>query len=400
MKVLQVNNVYADKSTGKITQVVHEGLLADGWESVVVYGRGRTVTAPGVIRLCPNWYGKANNLLSRVTGMPFGGCLLSTWRLMSIIRQEKPDVVHLQCINGYFVNIYRLIRWLKKNKIKTVVSLHAEFMYTANCGHAFSCDQWKKGCKKCPNAKKVVKSWFFDRTGRSWQRMREAFRGFEEDCVVAPVSPWAEERAKMGDILKEFPFRTVYNGIEEKNTFCRPVEQTPERAVLQVTAHFNTEPDHPKGGYYVAELAKRMPDVAFYVAGRADGQLDLPENVQLLGHLRDQKALADWYRRVKVSVLTSKRETFSMPCAESLCCGTPVVGFKAGAPEQIAMEDYSEFVEFGDLDGLEKALRDWLDREDLNREDLACQAAKVYGADAMIRNFERVYEECNEAKKV
>ena len=40
------------------------------------------------------------------------------------------------------------------------------------------------------------------------------------------------------------------------------------------------------------------------------------------------------------------------------------------------------------------------DREDLNREDLACQAAKVYGADAMIRNFERVYEECNEAKKV
>ena len=55
-------------------------------------------------------------------------------------------------------------------------------------------------------------------------------------------------------------------------------------------------------------------------------------------------------------------------------------------------------MEFGDLDGLEKALRSWLDREDLDRDALAAQAAKVYGADAMIRNFERVYEECNEAK--
>ena len=259
MKVLQVNNVYADKSTGKITKVIHDGLLADGWESVVVYGRGRTVKEPGVIRLCPNWYGKANNLLSRVTGIPYGGCLLSTWRLMNIIRREKPDVVHLQCINGYFVNIYRLIRWLKKNKIKTVVSLHAEFMYTANCAHAFSCEQWKKGCQKCPNAKKAVKSWFFDRTGASWRRMKKAFEGFEKDCVICPVSPWTEERAQMGDILNQFPFQTVYNGIDAANTFCRPEVQTPERAVLQVTAHFNTAPDHPKGGYYVddATLVER-----------------------------------------------------------------------------------------------------------------------------------------------
>jgi glycosyltransferase involved in cell wall biosynthesis len=150
----------------------------------------------------------------------------------------------------------------------------------------------------------------------------------------------------------------------------------------------------------VAQLAKRMPDVAFYVAGRADGQLDLPENVHLLGHLQDQKALADWYRRVSVTVLTSKRETFSMPCAESLCCGTPVVGFKAGAPEQIAMKDYSDFVEFGDLDGLEQALRNWLDRKELDRNGLADRAAQVYGADTMVKNFERVYEECNEAEKV
>ena len=397
MKVLQVNNVYADKSTGKITKVIHDGLLADGWESVVVYGRGRTVNEPGVIRLCPNWYGKANNFLSRLTGMPYGGCLLSTWRLQRIIDREKPDVVHLQCINGYFVNIYRLIEWLKKRKIKTVVSLHAEFMYTANCGHAFECEQWKKGCKKCPNARKAVKSWFFDRTGRSWQRMKKAFSGFEKDCIICPVSPWTQQRAMQADILKDFTFKTVYNGIDAVGTFNRDQSREPEHAAIHVTAHFNTDADHAKGGYYVAQLARRMKDVTFYVAGRADANLDLPENVKILGHLQDQQALAQLYRRGKVTVLTSKRETFSMPCAESLCCGTPVVGFKAGAPEMIAMKGYSSFVEFGDLDGLEKAVRQQLDAQP-DRDAMAAQAAKVYGAQAMVSKFERVYKESHETE--
>jgi hypothetical protein len=128
VKILQVNNVYGEKSTGKITQELHHGLLDRGQDSIVVFGRGKNTNDPGVIRLCPDWYGKLNSLVSRITGLPYGGCVWSTWRLQRIIRREKPDVVHLQCINGNFVNIYRLIAWLKKKKIKTVVGLHAEFM--------------------------------------------------------------------------------------------------------------------------------------------------------------------------------------------------------------------------------------------------------------------------------
>ena len=51
-----------------------------------------------------------------------------------------------------------------------------------------------------------------------------------------------------------------------------------------------------------------------------------------------------------LTILTSQFETFSMVCAESLCSGTPVVGFKAGAPEQISIQQYSEFVEYGKID--------------------------------------------------
>lgn len=390
VKILQINNVYAEKSTGRITKEIHEGLLQAGHDSVVVYGRGTGASEPGVRRLCPDWYGKANSLLSRITGMPYGGCVLSTLRLFSILRQEKPDVVHLQCINGNFVNIYWLIRWLKKHRIKTVCSLHAEFLYTANCGHALDCEQWRHGCRKCPDKWRAVKSWFFDRTCASWNAMRNAFEGFERDCILCPVSPWTQSRAEQSDILKNFCFRTVLNGVNTKEMFHWK-EEVREHAVLSVTAHFCDMPDHHKGGWYLIQLAKRMPEITFWVAGKADETADLPKNLVLMGQIADQGKLAELYRKAKLSILVSKKETFSMPCAESLCCGTPVVGFRAGAPEQIAIPEFSEFVEQGDLDQLERVTRAWLDRTDLDAVQIARIAEQKYSVQTMVDEFLEVY---------
>ena len=391
MKILQVNNVYGERSTGKLTQQVHQGLLQLGYESVVVYGRGNTINEKHVIRLCPDWYGKFNSLFSRVTGMPYGGCLWSTLRLQQIIRQEKPDVVHLQCINGNFVNIYRLIGWLKKQRIKTVVSLHAEFMYTANCGHAFECQQWKTGCQKCPDVRKANKSWFWDRTAASWRRMKDAFAGFEENCIVSPVSPWTQERAQQSDILKGFRFTTVYNGVDALHTFYKDDTQPEENTVLSVTARFSGDPSHAKGGWYLIQLAERMPEVTFLVAGKTDEIANKPDNLQMLGEIRDQRKLADLYRRAKVSLIVSRRETFSMPCVESLCCGTPVVGFEAGAPEKIALQDYSAFVPFGDLDRLEDVLRCWMTEKQVDRNVVAERACSAYSAQTMVQSFMEIY---------
>lgn len=391
MKVLQVNNVYAEKSTGKLTKVLHDGLKQAGHESLVAYGRGKSVSEEGVFRLCPDWYGKAHSLLSRVTGIPYGGCFLSTLRLMGIIRRERPDVVHLQCINGNFVNIYWLVRWLKRNRIKTVATLHAEFMYTGNCGHAYECTQWQHGCRKCPDKRKATRSWFFDRTNQSWRAMKRAFEGFEKDCVIAPVSLWTESRAKQSDILKNFRFQTVLNGIDTQEVFNRLTREQEEPVVLNVTAQFSGDQSHGKGGWYLMQLARRMPDVTFLVAGKAERPAQLPDNLILLGEIREQKKLAELYRKAKLSILVSRRETFAMPCAESLCCGTPIVGFKAGAPEQVALPEYSEFIEYGDLQGLEALVRKWLAREDLCREEIARNAAQVYSAQTMIQTYLNLY---------
>lgn len=396
MKILQVNNYYGERSTGKLTQYLHEGLQAAGIESLVVYGRGKCCKDPGVIRLCPEWYAQWNSLLARITGMPHGGCLLSTWKLIQLIRKEKPDVVHLQCINEHFVNIYRLVAWLKKNRMKTILSLHAEFMHTANCGYAFDCDKWKTGCHHCERRYGATKSWFFDRTHVSWERMRRALDGFERDCIVAPVSPWTQSRAMEGDILKQFRFCTVLNGvntdvIHRTKSGLREELGIREGPILMNISHkFSIDPENIKGGYYLYQLAKRMPDVTFLVAGPCEQNLVLPENIRCLGFLSDQRKLAECYSAADLTLMLSKRETFSMPCAESLCCGTPVVGFRAGAPEQISLPEYSEFIRHGDLDGAEQMIRRWLEKN-LDRCRIAREAEGVYSAETMIRKFLDIY---------
>ena len=50
--------------------------------------------------------------------------------------------------------------YLKKNKIKTVISLHAELMHTAGCDHAYDCEKWKTQCCDCPRIKGYISKYF------------------------------------------------------------------------------------------------------------------------------------------------------------------------------------------------------------------------------------------------
>lgn len=403
MKILQVNCVYKKGSTGKITYDIHSELLKQGIESVVCYGRGEKINEPHVYKTCGEVYSKINHLLSEFTGVMYSGCFFSTNKLIKIIKKEKPDVVHLQCINGYFVNIYRLVSWLKKHDIKTVLTLHAEFMYTANCGHALDCDKWQTGCGHCPRLKQETKSFFIDGTHKSWMKMKKAFDGFNDNLVVTSVSPWLMERAKLSPILNDKKHEVVLNGV---NTDVFHFYDTAElrsqmglngvKVIFHATPSFDDNIKSLKGGYYVLKLAEKMLDenVKFVVAGDHPDGLKVPPNVILLGKVSDQELLAKYYSMADVTLLTSKKETFSMVTAESLCCGTPVVGFKAGAPEQIAIPEYSSFVDFGDLESLHEEMKKFL-AESFLKIDIALTSNCKYAKQTMTENYLKIYEEFN-----
>ena len=321
MKILQINCVYRKGSTGKITYDIHTELQNRGIESVVCYGRGEKNTEPNVYKTCGELYSKINNIISRCTGIMYGGCFFSTNKLISVIKRENPDIVHLQCINGYFVNIYRLITWLKKNNVKTVLTLHAEFMYTGNCGHALECDKWKTGCGSCPRLKSETKSLGRDATHRSWKKMQKAFDGFDNtNLVITSVSPWLMGRAKQSPILAKKRHCVVLNGVDTESIFCprqteelrKKYEITDEKIIFHATPLFTPKTDYIKGGEYVIQLAKELQgkNIKIFVAGDYDDSIEKLDNVILLGKITDQKLLAQYYSLADVTLLTSKKETF------------------------------------------------------------------------------------------
>lgn len=399
MKILQINCTYREGSTGKITYDLHRTLENQGIESVVCYGRGSKTEDAHVYKICSNLYGKANNALSRLTGVMYGGCLIGTHRLIDIIRREKPDVVHLQCINGYFVNIYRLVSWLKKEKIPTVLTLHAEFMYTANCGHALDCDKWLRGCGGCPRFHQETLSLLLDHTALSFRRMANAFRGVQKNLTVVAVSQWLEERAARSPILAQMPHQVIYNGIDTEVFSPIPREQARKllgwpdgKIIFHATAMFSNQPGHLKGGSYVIQLAERLKkeNVTIVVAGMAEISAPLPENLLYIGQVQDQKTLAACYSGADLTVIASQKETFSMICAESLCCGTPVIGFRAGAPEEIALKEYSAFQPYGDLDSLSACAREWIERP-VSQEKIAQEASRTYSKAQMAESYMELY---------
>jgi putative colanic acid biosynthesis glycosyltransferase len=399
MKILQVNCVYKRGSTGKIVNDIHTYLREQGHESIVCYGRGQKENESGVYKTSSEIGAKLNNLRSRIMGLQYNGAMTATQKLIRIIKKENPDIVHLHCINGYFVNIYRLLEFLKTNDIRTVLTLHAEFMHTGSCGYAFECEKWKTGCGECPQLRAATKSLFFDRTAEAWDKMKNAFLGFDQ-LRITSVSSWLKDRAKQSPILKHKQLTVVENGTDTRNIFYpRKFESLKikhglidEKVILHTTASFTSK---IKGGKFVVELAKRMQHekVKFIIVGY-DGknESDMPNNMILIRHTNDQQQLAQYYSMADLTILTSRRETFSMPCAESLACGTPVVGFKAGGPETISLKDYSEFVEYGDIDALEQIVRKWLVKKEEVSAELADIAIWHYSKERMCEGYIQIYK--------
>ena len=162
-----------------------------------------------------------------------------------------------------------------------------------------------------------------------------------------------------------------------------------KKTVLFVTSDFNSP---VKGGNYVLELAKMLPEYNFLVV--CSGEVDTLglNNVKHIGFINNQKDLATIYSFADVTLLASKRETFSMPVAESLCCGTPIAGFLAGGPESIAIEEYCDFVEYGNIKMLKEALIRQMN-SDYNPKEIALKAKEKYSFKTMAKSYYKIYTE-------
>ena len=87
--------------------------------------------------------------------------------------------------------------------------------------------------------------------------------------------------------------------------------------------------------------------------------------------------MAEFLRRADLFVLPSLIETFSVPAAEALACGTPVLSTRCGGPEEFIVEDVGFLVPSGDADALFQGLDQMFNNLHLYSRQRISQFAKT-----------------------
>ena len=362
-KILLIDVNYKYSSTGQIVYDLYSNASKYGKEVAVCYGRGPLVKDKNIYKFGLDYETYIHAGLSRITG--YNGCFsyISTKRLIKYIEEFKPDIVHIHELHAYFVNIKQLINYLKEKKIPVVWTFHCEYMYTGKCGYAFGCNNFQNECGNCPAVREYPKSMFFDKTSQMLKQKKQVLSDL--DFTIITPSMWSEKRVKLS-FLKEKEIKTIHNGIDVKVFYPREDEKEDvemdktKKSVLFVAPNIF---DERKGWKWVEKLAVMMKNenIIFYLIGQANNiERKWPENIRFIGPINDKDLLASYYSTADVFLLCSKRETYSMTCAEALCCGTPVVGFESGAPETVFTGEFATFVPYGDVEKLGNALLDMI----------------------------------------
>ncbi len=361
MKILEIDVCCKHTSTGAIVYDLYEYVNKNGNVAAVYYGRGPKINETNIYKfgLDLETYGHA--LLSRLTG--YNGCFsfFSTKRLIEKIDEFMPDIIHIHELHAYFVNIRPLIEYIKKKKIPLVWTFHCEYMYTGKCGYAGMCEGWHEGCGNCPSLKDYPKSFFLDRT----KEMFEMKKALLSDLHVVYVTPSAYLANRVRkSFLGGSTIKIIHNGVD--TTVYYPIcggkvkenlgIKEESKVIICAAPHIMSE---RKGGNWLLKMSDCMMEenVEFILIGAGSKIKKIRPNVIVLPYITEKKCLAELYSVADCFVLCSKFETFSLTCAEALCCGTPIAGFKCGAPETVFEQPWAYFVDYGNIGALVKAVK-------------------------------------------
>lgn len=394
MKVLLVNSVYGVGSTGKIVKDLYVELKSNGHLPIAVYGRGK-VEEENIIKISTPLSVKIHALLSRLTGYNGAFSNKSAKRLIKLIENVKPDIVHLHNIHGYYINFYKLLRHLKKNNIPTILTMHDELMYTGNCAYAYDCLGYLNDCKMCNNIKEYPKS-YIDTAAKQLVKKQYCFKDFNNLTIVTP-SVWLKDKAD-NSLLKDIKKHVIYNGIDTINTFFnRDYLKAREKynikydkIAIAVSDDFS---DKRKGLDDIIKLAKKDSSIGYIIVG-TDKNCNL-NNVICIKRTENQEELSELYSMADVLVITSRADNLPTVCLEGIACGTPVVGYDVGGVAETAPCGLGGFAPLGDIEQLYKLMLEFIDkgRDKDFKVKLREYAEHNYSRQAMLASYMALYKE-------
>lgn len=392
-KLLQINITANWGSTGKIAESIGIAAMNAGWESYIAYGRWCNPSKSHLIKIGGRfdmYFHFAEQRIRDNEGLCSRG---ATRRLISLIKEIRPDVVQLHNIHDHYLNYRLLFEYLNQTGIKVVWTFHDCWAFTGHCYHFVTadCNKWETGCFDCP-LRNVLPKTILDGSSKNYRLKRDLFGGCH-NLTIVPCSDWMAGFVKQS-FLKDKRMEVIKNGVD-LNVF-RPVindnaNDNQNFGILAVSSVWNED----KGLGDIFKLRDLLPSkYSITIVGLAEKQLDtLPHGITGIRRTQNVQELVRLYSSANVLINPTYADTFPTVNLEALACGTPVVTYRTGGSPESVTTTTGRVVEQGDINGLSEAIKEiCLKGKEQFSKACRLRAEDNYDMDKCFKKYIKLYE--------
>jgi len=393
MKVLQINSVYAYGSTGRIVRDIHNELKIQGFSGSVIYGRNKIKNNNDEnIYYVNDLFSLTRHLvISRFLDLHGFGSNNSTIKIIHLIKNIRPDIIHLHNIHGYYLNVNILFKFLEESKIPVIWTLHDCWSYTGHCAYYdfIECSKWKTECSNCPLLEQYPKS-YKDNTFNNYYEKKNVFTKIQNITLVTP-SYWLKNELK-SSYLSRLETVVIPNGIDTnrftiKNSAFK--EKFKDKFIILGVASVW---DKRKGLSYFVELSNLLNDQELIIiVGKENHLAKNINNIICIDHTNSIDELVDIYNSANVFINPTLEDNFPTTNLEAQSCGIPVITFNTGgSPESI--NNKTGIICFEKTaNSLYRAIKK-VKETVYKREEIRANILNLFGKEKMYENYLNLYK--------
>jgi glycosyltransferase involved in cell wall biosynthesis len=258
---------------------------------------------------------------------------------------QQADIIYLHWALGGFLNFRSYYKIAALGK-PVVIVLHDMWSISGGCHYSFTCEKYMAGCNNCQMFPGITSN---DYAAKGFKKKSAFYSRYKNLYFVAP-SRWIYNCAKDAKLTREKPVFYIPNVIDTQ--LFKPFDKQTAKRILglddqkPVIAFGAVSVDSPyKGWKFLQEALEKLKSdeqfsdlqVLIFGSGANDSISDsIPFKTKFMGFLMDEYSTMLVYNAADVFIAPSLADVGPATVQESLCCGTPVVGFDIGGiPDMI-----------------------------------------------------------------
>lgn len=393
-KIIQINTVCGVGSTGRIAKDIGQLIEKNDMESYIAYGYGKC-NDKNAIKIGTKLEYYIHNLLSRLTGRQGRYSYFATKRFLKKLDKIKPDIIHLHNIHGNYINYPLLFKYINKNQIPVIWTLHDCWSYTGKCVYYdyIKCEKWKNECKNCKQLREYPKSYFFDFSKKEYRKKKDTFTSITNMHIITPSEWLAREVEK--SFLQRYPVQVIKNGIDlskfkkVESNFRKKYNIEEKFIVLGVASEWTKR----KGADTFIELSKALnTNYQIVMVGLTEEQKNnFPDNIIKINKTNSIQELAEIYSCANVFVNPTLEDNFPTTNIEALACGLPVITYNTGGSVEAVNGNCGIIIEKENINQLVNAIKN-VRKCNMFNSQICIEEAKKYDKWEKFEQYITLYE--------